>query len=134
MSNVVSIPNIWNSSVGSYFAFRSVIFYTAKNLVLITKTNMYGTCGEELYAERSSPLSKLQCKHVYFGFFLQEIFVSTLWTTEALLRATKTFDWQQARGIILAWAKTPIVARASALSVFTRTIHVNFEIQRLIFQ
>ena len=111
-----------------------MIFYTAKNLVLITKTNMYGTCGEELYAERSSPLSKLQCKHVYFGFFLQEIFVSTLWTTEALLRATKTFDWQQARGIILALAKTPIVARASALSVFTRTIHVNFEIQRLIFQ
>ena len=38
---------------------------------------MYRTCGEELYAERSSPLSKLQCKHVCFGFFLQEIVVST---------------------------------------------------------
>ena len=87
MSNVVSIPNIWNSSVGSYFAFWSVIFCTAKNLVLITKTNMYGTCGEELYAERSSPLSKLQCKHVCFGFFLQEIFVSTFMNNRSFVES-----------------------------------------------
>lgn len=87
MSNVVSIPNIWNSSVGSYFAFWSVIFCTAKNLVLITKTNMYGTCGEELYAERSSPLSKLQCKHVCFGFFLQEIFVNTFMNNRSFVES-----------------------------------------------
>lgn len=135
MSNVVSIPNIWNSSVGSYFAFWLVIFCTAKNLVLITKTNMYGTCGEELYAERSSSLSKLQCNHVCFGVFLQEIVVSNFMNNRSFVEMSLQHSTGNKRGgIILALAKTPILARASALSVFTRTIHVNFEIQRLIFQ